>query len=253
MPGQVDPQFRADHEDFRQLIGDGRLNPAEQRRVGAIIDRINAYRLGSQQGPVGSDAHSAAASDLGRVASRLAPESPRVAAPLATYAMVHDQAAQRRASPSGAASMNPYGDGSGQTAPAVNTAQARVPYDFASGFPSGKYDEFSKLGDLVPDAWSRGPAQRHVFGQGTQFAENQPGSPSAPDWRTIDWSKYLSIRAFTYRILWRALNSRDRASCTHHHFSPCLLMSAPLKNQDLRVILIPWIIWRSGRTTPSGR
>ena len=180
MSTQVDPQFRADHEGFRQLIGDGRLNPAEQQRVSAIIDRVNAYRLGSQQGPAGGDAHSAAASDLGRAAGRLAQESPRVAAPLATYAMVHNQAAQRRADAGGAASMNSYGNASGQTAPAVNTAPPRAPYDFSSGFPSGKYDGLSKLGDIVPDAWSQEPAQRHVIGQGIQFAANQT---------PIDWTK----------------------------------------------------------------
>jgi hypothetical protein len=68
--------------------------------------------------------------------------------------------------------------------------RATSPHDFSSGFPNGKYDELSALGDLAPDAQSRGPAQPHVFGQGIQFAANQSEPSQSADWQKFDARKY---------------------------------------------------------------
>jgi hypothetical protein len=68
----------------------------------------------------------------------------------------------------------------------ISGGRAASPHDFSSGFPSGKYDELSKPGDLAPDAWSHGPVQRHAFGQGLQFAENRDERRRPPDSRTSE-------------------------------------------------------------------
>ncbi len=175
----IDPQFIADHENFHRTIADSGLNPAEHQRVSSIIDRVNAYRLGSQQGAVSRDAHQMAAADLGKVAGRLAESSPRLAAPLAAYANVHNEAAWRHADAAASGPSDPYGDLSAQTAPAMRSAIPRSPNDFSSGLQSNRYDELSRLNDLVPNA-AGGLARQPALGRGIQLTENQKVQARGP-------------------------------------------------------------------------
>ncbi len=181
---QVDPQFLADHEDFHQLIGDGRLDPVEHQRVSSIIDRANAYRLRSQQGPIGTDAHQAAASDLSQFAGRLAQDSPRVAAPLAAYAVVHDEAAQRHAIPIQTGLTNRYGHDPDRTAATLEGIVTRNPYDYSEGATGAGYIpvtmnwgaattvEDPNTGQVIRDArgvpllWPKGINMARVFNSG---------------------------------------------------------------------------------------
>jgi hypothetical protein len=171
MSAQADPQFHADHEGFRQLIGDGRLNPAEQQRVGAIIDRVNAHRLGSQQGPVGSEAHSVAASDLGRVAARLAQQSPRVAAPLATYAMVHDNAARR----SNGRVLGANDDEAGIRSPSLQPARQAAPSMINRSTNGSKHPVQHR--PVVPTGPKSTPTQQAQAGQNQRRSVPLPPPP----------------------------------------------------------------------------
>jgi hypothetical protein len=91
----IDPGFVVDHQTFAQSIGDGWLTPDELAQVHGVANGVNAYRLGRQSGPIGGEAHQAAAADLSQAADRLASSNLRVAAAVRAYRAVHDGAARR--------------------------------------------------------------------------------------------------------------------------------------------------------------
>ncbi len=115
----IDPGFLSDHHVFMQSIGDGRLSPDELAHVHGVTNGVNAYRLGGQPGPIGGEAHQAAAADLDGAADRLARANPRVATAVLAYGAAHDAAARTNW---GAATATPSARGSAPNAQNKSTS-----------------------------------------------------------------------------------------------------------------------------------